>query len=65
MFGYMNFSQNGDMNLIHTFSKMSEENSSEDTQIEVCKSVELVPSSGNLYLGNIEAAKDVLKLKKK
>jgi len=65
MFGYMNFSQNGDMNLIHTFSKTSEENSSEDTQIEVCKSVELVPCSGNLYLGNIEAAKDVLKLKKK
>ena len=63
MFSYMNCSQMGDMNLIHKFSKSQDENQLET--IEVCKSVELIPSSGNLYLGNIEAAKDVLKLKKK
>lgn len=63
MFGCMNFSQVGDMNLIHKFSQNSEEKDAES--IEVHRSVELIPTSGSLYLGNILAAKDVLKLKKK
>jgi len=51
MFGFMNFSQVGDMNLIHKFSKSPDENDAES--VEVHRSVELIPTSGSLYLGNI------------